>query len=168
MAENLTEPYVSKDEFLYPAEDAQQILSIAIARQTESGELSRTQLLEIAEELGISAETLLAAEQEWDVKKYEVADQKLFDQQRQQRFHHDLARFSIFGGFLLVFSLLTGGSLTWLMYVIFGPWALKLTWDAWRIYRPNAYDYSQEFQRWRRKQRMQRAVGGMMRRLLGP
>ncbi|NJL45742.1 MAG: hypothetical protein HC922_08530 [Leptolyngbyaceae cyanobacterium SM2_3_12] len=52
--------------------------------------------MEIAEELGISAETLQAAEDEWGIKKYEIADQKLFDRQRQQRFHHDLARFGIF------------------------------------------------------------------------
>jgi hypothetical protein len=153
---------------LYPMEDAQQILHLAIARQTESGELTRTQLLEIADELGISAQTLLEAEQEWQVKKHEVADQRLFDRQRRQRLHHGLARFGIFGGFLLVFNLLTGGGLTWLLYLILGPWALKLSWDAWRIYRPNDYAYSQEFQRWRRKKRMERAVNGVVRRFLGP
>lgn len=168
VAELMTDPATKNDEFLYPAEDAQQILSLAIARQTDSGALSRAQLLEIAEELGISADVLAAAEQEWDLKKYEIADQKVFDRQRKQRFQHGLSQFAIFGGFLLVFNLLTGGSLTWLLYLIFGPWALKLTWDAWRIYRPNEYSYSQEFQRWRRKQQMRRAMNGFMRRLLGP
>jgi len=69
---------------------------------------------------------------------------------------------------LLAFNLLTGGGVTWLMYLIFGPWALKLTWDAWRIYRPNEYAYTQEFQRWRRKKRMERAMNGFFRQLLGP
>ncbi|HIK43692.1 MAG TPA: 2TM domain-containing protein [Leptolyngbyaceae cyanobacterium M65_K2018_010] len=168
MGELIMDPYIKDGDFLYPAEDAQQILSLAIARQTEAGELSRTQLLEIAEELGISAETLAAAEQEWDIKKYEIADQRIFDRQRKQRFHHGLAQFSIFGGFLLVFNALTGGSVTWLLYLIFGPWGLKLTWDAWRIYRPNEYSYTQEFQRWRRQQRMRRALNGLVRRFLGP
>ena len=36
---------------LYAMEDAQRILQIAIAQETESGELSQQQLLEIAEEL---------------------------------------------------------------------------------------------------------------------
>jgi hypothetical protein len=155
-------------DVLYPVEEAQQILHIAIARQTETGDLTRAQLLEIADELGISAQTLLEAEQEWEVKKYEIADQRLFDRQRREKLNHGLARFAIFGGFLLAFNLLTGGSLTWLLYLIFGPWALKLTWDAWRIYRPNEYAYTQEFQRWRRKKRMERAMNGFFRRLLGP
>ncbi|TVQ09141.1 MAG: hypothetical protein EA368_10180 [Leptolyngbya sp. DLM2.Bin27] len=166
MADLITDSYISDGEFLYPAEDAQQILSLAIARQTESGELSRTQLLEIADELGISADLITAAEREWDVKKYELADQKLFDSQRRQRLHHDLAQFLIIGGGVLVFQLVTGGWLwNWLIYITFGPWALQIAWDAWRIYRPNEYSYRKEFQRWRRKQQMKRAVGGVVRRL---
>lgn len=167
MAELMTDPYITNGEFLYPAEDAQQILSLAIARQTESGELSRAQLLEIADELGISAETIAAAEREWDMKKYEIADQKLFDSQRQQRLQNDIAQFLIWGGGVLVFQLVTGGWLwNWLLYITFGPWALQITWDAWRIYRPNNYSYRKEFEHWRRKQQMKRAVGGVVRRFL--
>ncbi|MBE9113112.1 2TM domain-containing protein [Nodosilinea sp. LEGE 07298] len=167
MAELIMDPYTTNSEFLYPAEDAQQILGLAIARQTESGELSRAQLLEIADELGISAETIAEAEREWDIKKYEIADQKLFDSQRQQRFRHGMSQFLITSGFMLAFQLVTGGWL-WasLIYLILGPWGLKLSWDAWRIYRPNEYSYRKEFQRWRRKQQVQRAVGGVVRRFL--
>ncbi|MGB3138784.1 MAG: 2TM domain-containing protein [Nodosilinea sp.] len=164
----MTDAHISNSEFLYPAEDAQQILSLAIARQTESGDLSRAQLLEIADELGISADSIAAAEREWDVRKYELADQKLFDKQRQSRFQHGLTQFLITGGFALAFQLVTGGWLwSWLIYLVLGPWAFQLTWDAWRIYRPNEYGYQKDFQRWRRKQQMQRAVGGAVRRLFG-
>jgi fatty acid desaturase len=158
MSELMTERYVGDEALLYPAEDAQQILQIAIARETESGELSRTQLLEIAAELGITPDTLLAAEQEWQVRKFELADQKLFDQQRRQRFQHSLSQFVIFGGFSLGLNFLAGGWLIWPIYLIFGPWALGLIWDAWRIYRHNDYSYTQEFERWRRKKQMKRAV----------
>ncbi|MBE9136559.1 2TM domain-containing protein [Nodosilinea sp. LEGE 07088] len=169
MADLTTDADASNGEFLYLAEDAQQILSIAIARQTESGELSRAQLLEIADELGISADTIAEAEREWDTKKYELADQKLFDSQRKQRFQHDLAQFLIVGSGVLVFQLVTGGWLwNWLLYLVFGPWGLQLSWNAWRIYRSNEYMYQQEFQRWRRQQQMKRAVGGAVRRLFGP
>ncbi len=160
--------------FCYPAEDAQQILSIAMARQVDSGELSRAQLLEIAEELGISAEILAEAEREWDVKKYEIADQRQFDRERKQRFQHSLSRFCFFVGFLLVILVVTGGSGGWaglaqfLLFLPGAPWGLKLAWNWWRIYRPNEYSYTKEFQRWRRKQQMRRAVGSAVRRLIGP
>jgi hypothetical protein len=168
MADLLTDLYPSDGEFLYPAEDAQQILGLAIARQTESGELSRAQLLEIADELGISADTIAEAEREWDVKKYEIADQKVFDSQRKQRLQNDITQFLIWGGGALLFQIVTGGWL-WngLLYLAFGPWILQISWDAWRIYRPNNYSYRKEFERWRRKQQMKRAVGGAVRRFLG-
>ena len=159
--------------FCYPAEEAQHILSIAMALGTESGELSRAQLLEIAEELGISAATLAEAEREWDVKKYEIADQRQFDRERKQRFQHGLSRFCFFVGFLLLILIVTlgggfwAGSAKFLLFFPGAPWGLKLAWDAWRIYRPNEYSYTREFQRWRRKQQMRRAVGGAVRRLMG-
>jgi len=155
-------------EVLYLAEEAQQILSLAIAREVESGELSRQQLLEIAEELGISAQTLAIAEAEWQLQKQDSSDKQVFDRQRRQRFHHGLARFLVVGGFLIAFDWLMGGSLTWLLYLGLGPWALQLTWRAWCIYRPNEYVYSQDFERWRRRQQMGRAVKGAVRRLLSP
>lgn len=167
MAEAIADFYGEGKQPLYPAEDVQQILRIAIARETESGELSRGQLLEIAEELGISAATLVAAEQEWNLQKHDLADRNAFERQRQQRFHYGLAQFLIFGGFLTIFNLLTGWHLTWLIYLIFGPWALKLTWDGWRIYRPNEYSYNREFRRWQWRQRLGRSFNGVIHRLLG-
>ncbi len=163
-----TQTNTNTNDFLYPVEDAQRILQIAIASQTEAGDLSRSQLIEIADELGISHQTLLEAEQTWETQKHEIADQRLFDRQRRDQLHHGFARFCIFGGFLLLLHLLSGGNflLTALVYVVVAPWFLKLVWDAWRIYRPNEYAYNQEFQRWRRKRRMERAVNGIMRRLL--
>ena len=65
---------------LYAAEDAQRILQIAIAKDIESGELSKTQLLEIATELGIQADTLWAAEREWRDLKDEAQEQSLFQE----------------------------------------------------------------------------------------
>lgn len=149
------------DTVLYSAEDAQHILQIAIARDTESGELSRSQLAEIAEELGISPQTLLEAEQEWEIKRYELADQRLFDRQRRDRFHHNLNRFLIVGAFLIGLKLVFLGWLTPILYIVLGPWALKLAWTGWNIYRPNQYAYTKEFERWRRKRQIQKTVKGV-------
>ncbi|MEB3289374.1 MAG: 2TM domain-containing protein, partial [Leptolyngbya sp.] len=119
---------------------------------------------------------LAEAEREWDIKKYEIADQRQFDRERKQRFQHSLSRFCFFAGFLVVLMILTSGLGGWawiariakfLLFLPGAPWALKLAWNGWRIYRPNEYSYTQEFQRWRRKQQMRRAVGGAVRRLMG-
>lgn len=169
MAEIKADPFTNNGEFLYPAEDAQQILRLAIARETESGELSRAQLMEIAEELGISAATLAEAEQEWEIKRYEVADRRLFDSQRKQLLHSDMVQFGLWMVGVLIFQLATGGWL-WngLILIVFGIWFLHIAWDAWRISHPDNHAYQQEFQRWRRKQQMKRAVGGFVRRFIGP
>lgn len=155
------------EDLLYPAEDAQQILQIAIAQQTETGELSRQQLLEIAEELGISAQTLLAAEQEWQIRKSELKDQKLFDQHRRQRLQHRLVRYGIVSVFFLGLRLILGGWFTPVLYVVLGSWALTLAWDAWRIYTDNEFSYRQEFERWRRQKQVKRAVNRFFNWLAG-
>ena len=133
---------------LYPSEDAQQILQIAIARQTESGELSRAQLLEIASELGISEETLWLAEQEWLSLRGVAKDQQTFDEYRRQRFQHHLVRYIVVNLFLLLLNFLIGGSLTWSLYVVLG-WGLGLALHAWSTFQPKGFKYEEEFQKWR-------------------
>ena len=93
---------------LYASEEAQQILQIAIAKETESGDLTRTQLAEIAAELNIAPETLWSAEREWIALKSESSQQALFNQQKRQKFHHHLMRYCIFNSFLFLLSLATG------------------------------------------------------------
>lgn len=167
MAEIMTDPFTTNGEFFYPAEDAQQILRLAIARKTESGELSRAQLLEIAEELGISPNTLAEAEQEWAMKRYEVADRRMFDRQCKQQFQSDVVQFALWLVGIAVLHLLLGAfPFVYLAYFILGVRALNLVWIAWWISHPESHGYQQEFQAWRRKQQMKRAVGGFMRRFL--
>lgn len=63
---------------LYASEEAQQILQIAIAKETEVGELTRKQLAEIATELNIAPETLWSAEREWIALKSDASQQAIF------------------------------------------------------------------------------------------
>ena len=86
---------------LYRSEDAQQILHIAIAKQAEAGELTRTQLYEIAAELNIAPSDMQAAEQEWQIRRGESVERQAFELQRRQRFQRRVARFAIVNGFLI-------------------------------------------------------------------
>lgn len=141
----------------YTSEDAQQILQRAIARQAETGELSRQQLLEIAEELGISPETLTAAEQEWIQHQQETTDKALFNQERRRRFRQDLAKFGIINTLLIGMNLATTHQLGWSLYVVF-IWGIAIALSAWRTFQVDGDDYERAFQRWQIKRQVGQSI----------
>ena len=65
----------------YTQEDIQQILQLAIARQTDDKdkEFSYQQLLEIASELDIPPESLQLAEREWLEQQVEIQKRQEFN-----------------------------------------------------------------------------------------
>ncbi|MCG8366064.1 MAG: 2TM domain-containing protein [Pseudanabaenales cyanobacterium] len=150
---------------LYPSEDAQQILQIAIARQTEAGELSRDQLLEIASELGIPEDTLWAAEQEWLSQRGVAQDQQTFDAYRRQKFQHHLVRYIAVNLFLLLLNLLIGEGFSWSLYVLLG-WGLGLALHAWSTFQPKGFKYEEEFQKWRRRRQFKESFNSLLNRFL--
>ena len=149
---------------LYASEEAQQILQIAIAKETESGELTRTQLAEIAAELNISPETLWSAEREWIDLKSVSTQQALFNQQRRQKFQHHLIRYSIFNSFLLLLNLLAGGYGFALFVAL--AWGMGLSLHAWRAYQSSGYRYQKDFEQWQRRQQVKRSVSNLFNRFL--
>lgn len=135
---------------LYRQEDAQQILQLAIARQVESGELTRAQLLEIADEMGIAPSDLAMAEQEWLKWRGEAQERKAFEQARRLKFQHSASKYLIFNGFLVIIDLIGGGGLSWSLYVVLG-WGLLLALEAWKTFLRRGDEYEDAFQSWRRK-----------------
>ena len=67
----------------YSQEQVQQILNLAIAQQAYEGEFSYAQLVEIAEELGISPIALDHAAQSFTTQQGELAKRQSFDHYRQ-------------------------------------------------------------------------------------
>jgi hypothetical protein len=150
----------------YGSEAAQAILQIAIAQDTETGELTRSQLLEIAEELGIAPSTLAAAEQEWHRRQAEQADLKTFNQFRRQRFQHHLIRYGVVNGFLMALNYLAADRLSWSLYVVL-IWGLAIALHAWNTFQPSDYRYAREFETWRRRQQIKRSFRRAVDWLLG-
>lgn len=146
---------------LYCSEDAQQILKIAIDRQAEAGELTRSQLFEIAAELNISAADLMAAEQEWVLRRGELQEREQFIRLRRSRFHRRFAKYLIVNAFLLVLNLVTGGS--WILYVCI-PWGIGVALDAWRTYQIGDAEFDEAFQQWRQRQQIKRSVSTVLNR----
>lgn len=141
----------------YRQEDIQQILQIAIARQTNDDEFSRDQLVEIAAELEISPETLLAAEQDWVTRKGEIEKRQQFNLCRRNQFQHKLGKYAIVNTFLILINLVSAGALSWSLYIALF-WGLGLAMSGWKIYRPSQDEYEQAFQIWLRKNQFKQTV----------
>lgn len=151
---------------LYPSEEAQAILQIAITRQAEGGELTRLQLLEIAAELGISEATLAEAEQTWQAQRIELADRNAFAQFRRQRFQHHTIRFGVVNVFLIALNYLAADRLSWSLYIML-IWGLALALQGWNTFRPEEYQDNEAFDKWRRRQQIKRSLSRFMDWLLG-
>jgi hypothetical protein len=152
-------------ETYYRSEDAQQILQIAITRQAETGELTRSQLFEIAAELNIAPADILAAEREWQTRQGELVQRQAFDRARQSRFHSRLIKYLIVGGFFLLLDFFTGWH-GWSLLLLLG-WGVSVALAAWKTYCLSEEDYNTAFQAWRQRQQLKRSVTSLVNRCLG-
>jgi 2TM domain len=149
----------------YASEDAQEILKLAIARREDKGELTRVQLVEIATEMGVSQEDLLAAEQEWFLYRGDVQERKQFNDYRQGIFKQNAERFLIVNAFLIVLNLVTSGTLSWCWYILI-IWGLGLTLNAWQTFKSNTEEYEKAFQRWKLRKQLGLSIGTLADRVL--
>ena len=150
----------------YSQEDVQQILHVAIARQThDQDDLSRFQLMEIADEMGISAQELDEAERTWLQRKDQLGLEAQFDQYRQQRLKQSGTKYLIVNGFLVVLDLMAGGGLGFSLYVIVG-WGLGIAMQSRQTYGLKGEEYERRFQNWRRKRALKQSVDGLVNRIL--
>lgn len=150
---------------LYASEEAQQILQIAIAKETESGELTRQQLSEIANELNIAPETLWSAEREWLALKTDSAQQLIFNQQRRQNFQHHFIRYGVVNSFLLLLNISISGGIGFAAFFIL-TWGIGLALHGLRAYQSSGYRYQKDFESWQRRQKVKQSVIGIFNRFM--
>ena len=112
----------------YSYEDVQQILREATMMQKDN-EISHEQFLEIATEVGISAQTLEKAEKAWLEKQ--KSSQKQAKRRRGFRLH--LINYLAVSVFLVLLNLVTTPRHFWSIYPILG-WGLGVTVDGLCIY----------------------------------
>lgn len=151
----------------YSQEDVQQILQLAIARQsqqTDLAELSREQLWEIAVELDIAPSCLQAAEQDWLNQKILDEKRAAFELHRRQRLKNKAIRYLIINTFLVLLNLAGAGTLSWSLYVLLG-WGLFLVLEGWKTLQTQGEDYEQAFQRWYMRQETKRFLENLWDRL---
>jgi Flp pilus assembly protein TadB len=157
---------VSTDR-VYTQEEIQNILNLAIADHAYQGEFSRSQLFEIASELGISNAVLQKAEQTWMRSKDDLAKREEFNQHRRTELKQKLVRFGIVNVGVLALNTLVGLGFLWPLYVlVLVGWSVLLGLKAWNVFYLDGEAYEQAFQRWYRKNQVRKVVSHWLGRWL--
>ena len=145
----------------YSQEDIQQILSIAIARQADDSEFSYQQLLEIAEELEITPESLQQSEIDWRSQNTIVRQQQKFDLYRRHKLQKKFGNYAIANSFLVAIDLLNGSGLSLSLYILL-IWGAKVGLDTWNTYYSNSEEYERAFQKWSGRNQLKQSVNTLV------
>jgi threonyl-tRNA synthetase len=117
----------------YSNEDLQELLRQATILQEENN-ISREQLIEIAAEVGISAETIEKAEQKWLRQRESAQKQAKARSHRRLGFQLHLIPYLATSVFMVLLNLTTTPRCFWSIYPILG-WGLGVTLHGACIYR---------------------------------
>ncbi|WP_448561437.1 2TM domain-containing protein [Trichothermofontia sp.] len=147
----------------YRQEDVQQILQLAIARQTQTGEFTQAQLQEIAAELGISPDDLQAAEREWLAQREALQELHEFNTYRRARWKDQVVKYVITNAFLLAAIVVLHWQSLLAIPII---WGMALALETWRTFQTSGEDYERALQQWRRKRQIQHSVNRFLDRWL--
>ncbi|MBC1237972.1 2TM domain-containing protein [Nostoc sp. 2RC] len=147
----------------YNQEDVQQILQLAIARQADDKdkEFSYEQILEIAAELEISPDSLKLAERDWLLQQSQSQQRKAFDAYRKRRFQKRLGNYAIFNGFLILIDFITGGGISWSLYILLFC-GLPVGLDVWNTFQIKGEEYEIAFQKWNRKHQIKKTISTVL------
>jgi hypothetical protein len=137
----------------YENEEAQQILQLAMLKQGKSGSLLRSQLFDIAEDLGISATTLAAAEEEWQGQLEEQQARQEFTSFRHRQLRRNIVQHLAVNSALVLLNGVTSHRIDWAVYPAM-IWAIAIFWEAWQVLWPEDEQYNRAFRRWRLRQQI--------------
>jgi 2TM domain len=139
----------------YSQEDVREILDIAMAdRSTLDSELSHPQLLEIAQELSISPETIELAKNQWLSQQQAINRHQQFNIYRRSKLQDRLGKYAIVNACLIPLNFFTGFGVPWSLYVL-TSWGIVRGVAAWRVFfQRQGYGYDRAFQKWEYQQKM--------------
>ncbi len=154
---------------LYSQYEAQEILNLAIARQSNGGDLTRRQLLEIGEEMGLDAQDIQRAEDEWRSRDSETKERQIFCRHRRLQIRYHVIKYLIVNGFFLVLNYITTGLwvFPWSLWVAL-LWGMFLALDGWSAMQTEGIRFERRFQRWRQRRWLQRSVRQIAGRFFNP
>ncbi len=149
----------------YSQEDVQQILNIALAQYPQQDtELSYAQLLEIADEMRISPDTLKLAETSWLTQQSSTHKFKEFELHRKSKFQGKLGTYVVVNSVLVTFNLFLAGGLVypWALWIL-SIWSIGFGLNTWKFFfQRQGIAYEKAFQRWERKRKIQKSINGLI------
>ena len=140
----------------YNQEAIQEILQLALARRSDIGGdidgYSRSQLLEMGQELGLSAADITAAEQTWQEVYGDQGDRVRFQESEKQRIQRRIMKLAIITGFLMPMNWVLSQQLGWSLLIAL-TWGLLITLDAWKSQQTDTDAFAKRFRNWQDDQR---------------
>lgn len=151
----------------YSQEEVQQILQLAFAKQEGLEAFSRSQLEDMAQELGIKPEDLKWAETQWQETQGLAAERQAFSQEQRQRWSQDGVKFTIINSFLLALDWFTSTDqqLHWSLVVLL-LWGMGFSLKTWQTFQQMGEAYDRRFQNWRRRRQLKRSVKSLVQQAL--
>jgi hypothetical protein len=139
----------------YSQEDIREIIDIAMAdRSTLDPDLSHPQLLEIAQELSISHESIELAKNQWLSQQQAIKKHQDFDLYRRSKLQDRLGKYAIVNACLIPLNFFTSFGVPWSLYVL-TSWGIVRGVAAWRVFfQRQGYAYDRAFQKWEYQQKM--------------
>ncbi len=142
----------SSELSLYNQEAVQEILQLALTRRSDIEGYSRSQLLEMGQELGLMEEDIAAAEAKWQEIYGDQGDRARFQASEKQRIQRRITKGAIITGFLIPMNWILGHHLDWSLLVGLG-WGLSTALDAWKSQQTDTETFEKRFQNWQNDQR---------------
>ncbi|PSB59538.1 hypothetical protein C7B77_00550 [Chamaesiphon polymorphus CCALA 037] len=139
----------------FDREAIRQIINIALAQQSDLGsELSDAQLLEIAQELNISPDSIELAKSQWLERQKLAQKHQQFELYRRSKLQARFGQYAIVNACSILLNLLTGFGIPWSLYVLIS-WGMVRGVDAWQVwFQHQGYAYNRAFQKWERQHTM--------------
>ena len=139
----------------YSQEDVREIMNIAIVNHAATNaELSHPQLLEIAQELNISPDSIELAKDRWIAGQQAIKQHQQFDLYRRSKLQDRCGKYAIVNVCSIALNFCTGFGISWSLYIL-ASWGIVRGVAAWRIFfQHQGYSYNRAFQKWEYQQKL--------------
>jgi hypothetical protein len=129
----------------YSEEEVEQILRLATLRNADG--VPRERLVQMAAELGISADALESAEAQVVANREQEALRKEFDEHRRRAFMSNLWSYAIVNAGLIGMDVAKDHRISWSLWCVFG-WGIGLAMHAVATFATGAESHEKAFQEW--------------------